>query len=104
MKFGVTTSTRSMSGEATTDSQSVEEFCQPQFAANSSVPSPGTPVTVCMIALAGGVKKRLTCPQAFECERPMKPWPIRATLISGIVFDSFKESFLFGDASVPVVL
>ena len=73
MKFGVTTSTRPMSGDRTTCSQFVEAFCQPQLSANACGFSSAWPNTVCITGLIGGLKNFATWPQAFECERPIKP-------------------------------
>ena len=42
------------------------------------------PHDVCMTGRTGGLKNLVTCDQAFEWVRPMKPSPIIATLISRI--------------------
>ena len=75
------TSTSPISGERTSCSQLVEAFFQPQLAAKAAGFSSGWPKTVCMTGVSGGLKNLATCPQAFECDRPMNPCPIKATLI-----------------------
>ena len=77
-------STSPISGERTNCSQSVEAFFQPQLAANIVGFSSGWPKTVCMTGVSGGLKNLATWPQALECDRPMKPCPIKATLIVAI--------------------
>jgi hypothetical protein len=77
-------STSPISGDFTTCSQSVEAFFHPQTAANDRGFSSACPKTVCIIGLIGGWKNFVTCPQAFECERPMNPCPIKPTLTVGI--------------------
>jgi hypothetical protein len=54
------------------------------LSANARGFSSGWPKTVCITGVNGGLKNLATWPHAFECVRPMKPWPIKATLSVGI--------------------
>ena len=65
-------------------SQFVDAWVQPQWLEKILGCSSLRPHEVCMTGRTGGLKNLVTCDQALECVRPMKPSPIIATLISRI--------------------
>src|SRR2546427_3230661 len=71
---------RSTSFRSTSLRQSVSTDSKPQLSANDFTRSAFRAHTALRTGWYGTSKKRLACRNAFECARPMKPYPIKPIL------------------------